>query len=91
MNETYVSSTKLGMILAWTAVGALMAGAWGVILVTPEHWKMAGLLATSACVTSAVAATLSIKIYAARQCALIRALSGLDGGDAAGANVLSLR
>ncbi len=79
------------MILAWTVVAGLMAGAWGVILIAPEHWKIAGLLATSACVTSAVAATLSIKIYAARQCALIRALSGLDGERSAGADVLSLR
>ncbi len=92
MRENYVSSTKMGMVAAWTLVLVMIVGSWGVCLLAPEHWRVGGLLAATACVMACVAGTLSIKIYAARQCALIRAVSGLDDADdSSRANVLSMR
>ena len=78
MSENFISKTVVAAFVLWAAVFALIAAAWIAMGVDPGMWRFAGLLAATACATSAGAATLHIKTYSLRTCNLIRATAGLD-------------
>lgn len=78
MNNEYIIKGSVITGLVWLAVAALIGGAWSVMLVDPERWRIAGMLAATACATSAAAAALQVRCYAARIVALVRVGAGLD-------------
>lgn len=80
MHDEYVNKGKVITLAAWGVVVALMLSGWVTMVATPEHWKVAGMLAATACASSALAATLHIKCYAVRLSCLMRATSGLREG-----------
>lgn len=89
MNEQYVSRLAIAAAVMWGLVGALMVGAWVVLMSTQPGARAIGLLlATSGCALSAFAAVLSIRRYAARICGLIRNLHGVNASDGEGLRVL---
>lgn len=75
--------------LLWAVVVKLIAAAWVVGLWAPESWLVAGLLASTGCATSALAATMQIRVYACRVSRLVRVTSGLSAGQ--DAQIRSLR
>lgn len=83
MNEEYVSKPHLTAATLWAVVVVLMFAAWGIILFAESHWRIAGMLAATAMVTCCVAGVLNIKVYAMRQCSLIRLAHGLDSQETA--------
>lgn len=89
MTEQYISRTRVAAVAAWLAVLGLMLSAL-LTLFVGNALRMGMILAAAACATSAVAATLSIKIYAMRLCALIRATHGLNGAERPSAGLHSI-
>ncbi len=77
MNEGYVSKTKMMAIGLWVLVVLLMASGWAVILIDGNYWWLGGMLAATSCATSAIAATMQIRLYALSLCGLIRLAHGL--------------
>lgn len=75
MNENYYPRCRVWAYAAWMVVAALLAAAWLVMLLDWHDWRIAGLLAFSACTGSAVAATLHIRSFMVRVCSLVRAAS----------------
>ena len=78
-NGGYVSKAALVVVSLWGLVLALVLAAWAVAMMNPDAWSVAAVLAMTGCATSALAATLHIRLFATRICRLIRATSGLDG------------
>lgn len=75
MHEGFVGRTTVIAICLWVLVAGLMLAAWLVItLAGGDSWKIGGMLAASACATSAIAAAFQIRVYMLRTCALIRAI-----------------
>lgn len=70
---------KLATRLAWALVVGLLFAAWWIALLLPEQWVVAGMLAATACASSAMAATLQIRCYMVRTCNLVRTLSETEG------------
>lgn len=78
MNEDFFMKCRVYAWLAWaTMFGLFLAGAI-VMLVAEAHWRVAGILLIAALATSAVAATLHIRSFMVRVCALVRAASVKD-------------
>lgn len=71
MIETSITLSKLVVAVLWTCVGALMVAAWMAWGVGAVH--LATLLGVTSCVTSAGAATATVRRYAIRICFMIRA------------------
>lgn len=83
MNENTVSTGAVVAAALWTWVVVLILGAW-------VTWALGGpagmwiLLGTTACASSAAAATAHIRIYVVRLSGLIRLANGVDAGRAPG-------
>lgn len=75
MNEGYYPQCRVWAWIAWTAVVGLLVAAWLLLLLDQDHWRVAGLLAFTACAGSAIAATLHIRSFLVRVCSLVRAAS----------------
>ena len=70
MIEQTISVTKALTYLAWAWALALLMTA-PIVGFTSGRWWLALLFAEAACVTSAVAATLTVRCYASKLAALI--------------------
>lgn len=78
MEESYIGRNQVFAAVAWMAVVALMGSGVLLLALAPECEDWAKMLALCGCATSALAATLTIRGYAIRACALVRATAGLD-------------
>ena len=83
MNDGYVSKCALGAAVLWVLVAGLITAAWVVALSVPHHWVVAGMLATTACALSALAAVVHIRLFVGRVIRLIRACNGLESSPSA--------
>lgn len=81
MIDQYVSKEKMNAGIAWAIVVGLMTVAWGVMLLAPGHWQIAGMFAATACATSAYAAVLHLRCYAVRIAGLVRAMGSVQSED----------
>lgn len=70
-------STVITTII-WGLAFALIIAAW--IFTSAGNCRVAIMVGFTAMLTSAVAATVTIRVFTLRTQSLIRALSGLDGG-----------
>lgn len=77
MGEHHVSQATLTVTGVWIAVAALKAGAWAVVLLAPQAWMLAMMLAASAVIGSVIAVALHARRYVNRVCGLVSATSGL--------------
>lgn len=82
MIEEYVSKGKMVTLAVWGVVVLLMVFGWVMILAAPDHWRIGGMFAATACATSALAATLHIRCYAVRLACLMRVTAKLPIDDA---------
>lgn len=71
-----VSKWNVAAGVAWAAVVGFIVAAWAVFL-GGENWPLAGMLAFSACATSAAAAVLHVRGYFVRLCRVVRLTNGL--------------
>lgn len=71
MIEQTISVEKALTCLAWGGTLSLLASA-AVVGIFADRWWVALLLAESACVVSAIAATLTVRCYLSRLAALVR-------------------
>lgn len=78
MIDEYVDKGRVKANVGWTAVVAMMAVGWAVILLAPDHWKVGGMFAASSCATSALAAVLHIRCYIVRLACLVRATGAVE-------------
>lgn len=85
-----VSKWNVAAGVLWIVVGGLMSAAWVVFLLS-DLWKVAGMLALTACATGGTAAVLHVRGYFARICRLIRVTSGLPDRESAMSGPRSLR
>lgn len=69
MIDRSVSASKIEAGVLWGLVILLILGAWAVAFV---HWQAAILVGVTACALSAGAATMQIRCYVIRVCALLR-------------------
>lgn len=67
--------------MLWLLTGVLVLASWTAFLLGASGFACL-LVAESACVVSAIAATAQIRGYAARVCRLVRVSSGLERPDA---------
>jgi hypothetical protein len=79
VTEDYFLACRVWAVVAWLVMAVLMGAAWLVMTLDAGGWKVAALLAACACATSAVAATLHVRSFMVRVCALIRAASTARG------------
>jgi hypothetical protein len=80
-DEPRFSTCSMVAMACWTATLVLLFAAWIAWVVNPfAHF--ANLTASSACVMSAVAAVMQIRVYSARVCRLIRVTGGLERPEA---------
>ena len=75
MRESFVSSMTVWACVLWALVGGLLLSAWIVALERSDLVAIYGMLAATGLALSAVAATVHIRVYAARICTLVRATS----------------
>lgn len=68
-----MSSLAVWASVLWLVVGGLLLAAWVVALNRPDLMAIYGMLAATGLGLSAVAATVHIRVYAARICTLVRA------------------
>ena len=90
MNEQYISRLAIAAGFAWSGVALLILLGWVVAIIAMEaNWVViGGMLAATGCALAAAAATLSIRRYLTRTCALIRNLHGIDSGESERLRVL---
>ena len=70
MHEPFVSLAKVVAYTMWALVILLTLSAWLVWAMNPDGpWV---LLATTACASSAIAATAQMRLYCSRVCRLLR-------------------
>ena len=81
MIDQYVSKEKMNAGIAWALVVGLMMVAWGVMLLAPDHWHIAGMFAATSCALSAYAAVLHLRCYAVRLAGLVRAMGSVQRED----------
>lgn len=74
----YVSRSSIVAVVWWSLVAAFIGAGWLIIALQPSAWRWAGASIGTGCATSAVAATMHIRLYVMRTCGLIRAAHGLD-------------
>lgn len=77
MNESTIGTSKVFAAAVWAGVAALLVAGWAIVLFNEEQWRVAGMLAASACAGSALAATFHVRAYCVRLCNLIRVANGL--------------
>lgn len=77
MHDEYLNKGKVITLGIWSIVVVLLLAGWVTILVSPDHARVAGMLAATACSTSALAAALQIRCYAVRLSCLMRTTAGL--------------
>lgn len=79
MQESYISRTKLVVVVLWTAVIALMVGAWGAMctLATWDPSLAVAMLALTAGVLAPVAAVAHLRVYHMKVAQLVRITGGL--------------
>jgi hypothetical protein len=75
MIDEYVNKNKMTAYMGWACVVGLLATAWVVILVLPDHWKVGFMFAASACTLAAYVSVLHVRCYSTRVAGLVRALS----------------
>lgn len=82
MIDEYVNKGQVTANAVWSVVAGLIAAAWAVVLMAPDHLVIGGMLAATACALSAFAAVLHIRCYVVRLAGLVRATSSIqnDGG-----------
>lgn len=77
MHDSQVSASKVITAALWTWVGAVMVAAW-IVWLNDLH-ELAVMFGFTACASSAVAATSSVRCYSLRVCGFLRMIHGLDG------------
>lgn len=78
MIDEYVNKGRVTANVVWAGVAALIVVAWGVVLFAPEHPRIGGMVAATACALSAFAAVMHIRCYVVRLACLVRASSSLE-------------
>lgn len=76
----YVRWDAVATGMLWSAVAAFIGAAWIICLSSPDRWRLAGMLAATACATSAFAATLHVRTYIVRLCRVVRVATDLEPG-----------
>lgn len=76
--DSLVSKWNVAAGVLWASVVGLMVAAWAVMFAAGD-WKMAGMLAATACATGGAAAVLHVRGYFVRLCRVIRVSQGLPG------------
>lgn len=74
-HTTTLSWDRVLVFFLWALVAALLAYAWYLMGQGPVHHHRALLVAMSGAALSALTATLHIKLYVIRVCALIRTIA----------------
>lgn len=77
MDEGYFLRCRVYAAAAWILALVLMIAGWIVLLFDPDDWRIAGGLGVTGCAVVGVAATLQVRSFHVRVCALIRVASGL--------------
>jgi len=80
VHDRYVSQTVLIAGGMWTLAAASLGAAWAVFAFVPDGWRLAAMLAVTGGALGTVAATVTVRTYIERVCALIRATAGLSSG-----------
>ena len=76
------SLTTLIAYVGWAVTAALLFVGWVAWVLQDSYIGLPVMLATTACLASAVAAVAHIRCYAARLARLIRVMNGLERPDA---------
>lgn len=84
MQEDYFLKCRVYAWFAWLAMAVFISAGWIVMVVNHRMWWLSVLLGITGLSLSAVAATLHIRSFMVRVCALVRAASDRelprDGG-----------
>lgn len=73
MNDPLVSRTTVLAITLWTAAAVVLVTSWGVMLLDPDGWRWAGMLAATSLAVTGLAMVLHIRTYALRILRLVGA------------------